>query len=1423
MRILISLLALFSTNYAVAQSVNTWEIVAPPKANSIQLPLKESRFFLDVAQLKKALSKAPQRFSEAAGRSQTKILFPLPSGELQTFVVEEASNFHPKLAAQFPAIKSYVGIGQDDLTATIRFDISHKGLHAMIRSGRHSSVFIEPLTKEGLYAVFYKKNEIERTTNFTCTLKKIPERERLQNYASARTGDCRLRTYRLALACTAEYAQFHGGTTADALAAMNTTLTRINGIFENDLSISLQLVENNAQLIFLNEVTDPYSNDDIIKMLDENQQTCDDIIGSANYDVGHVFGTRGGGIAFLSVVCDDQFKASGATGFEQPAGPIFAVDLATHEIGHQFGANHTFNGDQGACAGSNRNNLTAFEPGGGSTIMSYAGICNGHNIQNNSDAYFHAISLQQISDYITGIGNSCSQVSNRNSKPSVQTGDNVFFIPKSTPFVLSGSGRDNESNDLTYVWEQMDNGIAPQPPRSTNNEGPLFRSMPPSTSGLRYFPNLDAIITNNSPEWEVLPSVARELNFRLTVRDNGLGGGCTDEKDVRLTVTNNGPFEVTLPNTALVWNGNSQQTVRWNPAGTAGSPINANNVDILLSTDGGLTYPIALLENTSNDGEQAILIPNISSNRARVMVKASGNVFFDISDQNFTIDPSVGSVDITVQANIRHLKCFGDDDGAISLEVEGGSGSYTFLWENGNRTAAISNLASGTYSVTINDGVIQKDTIFMVENPPVLSANASVFPISCAGESDGTINVVVMGGTFPYQYRWSNGSTSSNIKDLTAGTYTLTVTDNNACEVVLSHAIEQAAPLILGHTSTDASCFGSADGAINLSLSQAAVAFNIQWSNGATAPVLTGLSAGNYNVTVSKGGCVEVAEITINQPAEAIMLGFESVEPTCNNGQNGILTAMANGGQIPYQYAWSTGATTASINGLGAGDYSVTVTDALGCSKENTFQLAEPNAFTIEVLELVDATCINGADGSVRVATFNAEGNVEYLWSNGKTGSNQSNLAVGRYRVTATDNKGCESILEIEISKKVDNQPPTVITQPATIYLDRNGQASLSALQVDNGSLDDCGDVSLLISQTSFDCNSLGSQLITLTASDEAGNQSSESVMVEVRDTLAPEFTCPGLIIKNNCTNIRPLDYPSARDNCGAPTVSLVHEGEEGFVEGENRLTFKATDAAGNYTFCTVTLIRNNTLRATVVSKLPTCYGGADGTATVFPTGGTPPYVFLWNDSSHQTTQMATGLTKGTYFVGIVDAASCSHFAEVTLNEPERISITEREIIEERNDNQGGSIAIDVSGGNPPYRYEWFLGDALISRTKDISGLKSGDYEVFVRDANDCVLSEIFFVDKLIVSTNEQDLSSQILIFPNPVKGQLWLDLTFFKNKEIAIELLDITGRLLSPTIQTDFNNKKYQMDLAGLANGFYFVKIRIGEAVFMKKVILTK
>ncbi len=683
------------------------------------IPQKYLTAKVDLLELKQILDAAPDRYNRTATDQETILALPMPDGSFQNFRIEKASIMHEDLQRQFPQIQSYAGVGIDDPTALLRFDLTQKGFHAQVLTGKTSSVYIDPYSRGNIvdYVVYYKKDFFKRTS-FECLVDGITHdvsNERHSSSSHRQAGDCQLRQYRLALSCTGEYATYHGGNVPDVLAAMNTTMTRVNGVFERDIAVTMELVPNNSSLIYLDASTDPFSNNNSSALLNENQTTCDNVIGSANYDIGHVFSTGGGGIAQLNSPCGGG-KARGVTGQSMPEGDPFDIDYVAHEMGHQYGANHTQNN---SC---NRNSSTAMEPGSASSIMGYAGICN-PNVQNNSDDYFHAISIQEMMANITG-GNSSSCatfLTTNNSQPICTVGGN-HTIPVSTPFVLTGSATDADGDALTYCWEQMDNQVATMPPVSTNTGGPTFRTLDPTADPFRYFPSLDNIVDGTTDTWEVLPSVSRTMNFRLTVRDNHMGSGCTDEEDIVITTTADaGPFLVLSPNTAVNWAVSSNETVTWDVAGTDGNGVNCANVDILLSTNGGLTYPITLASSVPNDGSHSVSVPNNPTTTARVMIMCSDNVFLDVSDSDFVIEftgptftmettPSAQEAcdDNTATYNINLTSVLGFSD-PVTLSATGlpAGAIATFtpqtLTPTGTTVMTVSNLSntSGSYLISV--------------------------------------------------------------------------------------------------------------------------------------------------------------------------------------------------------------------------------------------------------------------------------------------------------------------------------------------------------------------------------------------------------------------------------------------------------------------------------------------------------------------------------------------------------------------------------------------------------------------------------------------------------------------------------------------------------------------------------------------------
>lgn len=742
---------------------------------------------------------------------KAQISLPHPDGSSHTYFAIENNTMTKELKQKFPEIKAYDAYGKNG--ELVKWDITPLGLHAMIMVPGQSTIFIDPVIKGNTsYYIVYNKKDFStdkiRTCFFDSDLHNFNNKTNGKSNTEKQFGSCELRTYRLAVSATGEYTAFHGGSVAQAQAAQVTTMNRVNGVFEKDMAVTMTIVGNNNLIIYTNANNDPYTNGNPGAMINENQTNTNNVIGAANYDIGHVFGTNSGGLAGLGVVCSNNQKARGVTGSSAPIGDPFDIDYVAHEIGHQFACNHTFNNS----CGGNRNNATAVEPGSGSTIMAYAGIC-APDVQNNSDDHFSGISLQEMGTFILNNGGTCPvSTPLSNNAPTITGTAGNIIIPANTPFALTAIANDADSDDvLTYNWEQMDNGISTQSPVATSSIGPNFRSNPSSTSPTRYFPNLTDLNAGGPFTWEVIPSVSRTMNFRVTVRDNAIGGACNDHEDLTVTTDeNSGPFLVDYPSeNGISWSGLTSQTVNWSVAGTDMSPVACAEVDILLSTDGGLTFPITLASNVPNDGIQSITVPNISTTSAIVMVICSNGTFFDISDNTFEITSA--SFDYTLSTlNDDQSICQGND-AVYTLEI-GSIGGY-------------------------NDAV---------------TLSSSGFP---AGASDNfTINPVTPGGSSTY--------TISNTSAALPGTYYITITASSTSGIKTTELLlilAAGAPSVLTQTSPSngASAVSIPTTFIWSASSENGASYEIEIATDAGFTNIidqsTGLTAENYSTNILEG------------------------------------------------------------------------------------------------------------------------------------------------------------------------------------------------------------------------------------------------------------------------------------------------------------------------------------------------------------------------------------------------------------------------------------------------------------------------------------------------------------------------------------------------------------------------------------------
>jgi hypothetical protein len=626
--------AAFSTAASAAHSPDgLWQDSPYPTAargaSSAPLPSEYRLLRLDAAGLEQRLRLRARAPEEGA----TTLDIPLPDGRFETFRLRPVELMAPELAARYPEIRTFEGESLEDPARWGRFDWTPLGFHGYLRYGTQT-LLVNPRTEgeREIYLSFYREHlplDLDPAA-FANDLRIPADRPQGEGRPLASRGErgfgSQFRTLRLAVAATGEYTLYHGGTVATGLAAVVTAINRVAGIYQQDLAVKLQLVANNDRIIYTDPASDPYTNSVPDLLADQNRTNLDQVIGNANYDIGHVFATSIGGLSYLGVVCNDLFKGGGATGKAAPTGDAFWVDYVAHELGHQFGADHSYNGTQEAC-GWEREAATAYEPGSGSTIMGYAGICGSDDLQGHSDAYFHTASIQQIQDYLAGSGDCAALSASGNTPPVGNPGVGGYYLPVSTPFYLTGSASDADGDGLTYAWEEYDLGPAGSPNFPSGN-APILRSWSPSANPTRYFPRLDDLFNGTSSYGELLPSYGRSLDFMLTVRD-GKGGVDSRRLGTPLSVTASaGPFTVSQPASSTTYIGGAGLDVAWNVANTQLSPVSCAQVNISLWTSGG---GYALATGTSNDGAARVALPNEEISGARVLVGCANNLFFNVA------------------------------------------------------------------------------------------------------------------------------------------------------------------------------------------------------------------------------------------------------------------------------------------------------------------------------------------------------------------------------------------------------------------------------------------------------------------------------------------------------------------------------------------------------------------------------------------------------------------------------------------------------------------------------------------------------------------------------------------------------------------------------------------------------------------------
>ena len=678
---------------------NEANIFIPTNQERKIIPDEYRTLALDLDALKSDLTNAPKEFTFAAKHNPMQIVLPMPNGDDVAFQVVESSVMAPGLEAKYPNIKSYAGYGVNNKLLQVRFEIAAKGFRAMIGSPK-GIIFIDPYLEgnNNNYLSYYKKDRLPNAEeeavmnaahadhnpleilNANKPLddddggpnspfqNKGPNTTPTPELNTTSGNPVELRVYRMALATSGEFSGNLGGTVDAVMAELVYAISRLNFIFEKETGVRFQLVDNNDELVFLDPDTDPYEGNEITNTTDINGTiiafgtfyqsvtTINTVVGIENYDIGHLFktfpcqldGINIGGVSGGNV-CIDDTKARGISCNNNPSDNFYLGTLS-HEVGHQLSAAHPWSNCTPFWNGTDPNGNdqlsdgNAYEPGSGSTIMSYVGACGANNVKNSGDDYLHVNSIESIHNYSREGAGTCAMVlPTDNFDPDVDIPfGHGLKIPISTPFQLTAVASDlNPDDTLTYCFEQYDLGPI-SPLGSPIGNAPAFRSYLPTENPTRIFPRIGTIVNNQNSITEVLPTYARDLTFRCTVRDSKWGGGGTVWDEIAFeSVESAGPFLVTHPNVNQTFEIGDYVEVTWDVANTDSAPVNCKYVNILLATNGGYDYPISLAQNVANTGSYTIVIPNVVTGLARVKVEAADNIFFDISNANFKIvEPS---------------------------------------------------------------------------------------------------------------------------------------------------------------------------------------------------------------------------------------------------------------------------------------------------------------------------------------------------------------------------------------------------------------------------------------------------------------------------------------------------------------------------------------------------------------------------------------------------------------------------------------------------------------------------------------------------------------------------------------------------------------------------------------------------------------
>jgi hypothetical protein len=966
-------------------------------------------------------------------------------------------------------------------------------------------------------------------------------------------------------------------------------------------------------------------------------------------------------------------------------------------------------------------------------------------------------------------------------------------------------------------------------------------------------------------------------------------------------------------------------------------------------------------------------------------VDTAGNYTLTVTNtQNGCIDKDsmivIESPPVTaVITQTSPVSCSGGSNGTARVVADGGSYNYNYSWSNGKTTANINSLSAGVYTVTVIDTEGCSTTASTTIQQLVLNANVNVTHQTIPGVNNGTASVNGIGGTAPYTVLWSTGAVTLNIGALAPGPYSVTVTDAKGCTVVKTTNVNVANCIISGTGSgVNVTCFGANNGSATINLMSSLNPVTYAWSNGGTSKTINGLAPGSYTVTATDASsCQVVQTVQITGPQALLATVITKADVRCPSTADGSITVGVTGGVQPYTYQWSNNAASASIANLGPGNYTLTATDANGCTSTVSAQINAPSPIVITILNKTDVDCPGSNSGAISISAQGGLPPYQYFWSNGSTLSNISGLTPGNYTITVTDNNDCPKSLSAQIVV-ADQTPPVLNLKNATVDLDPSGSVSVSANLFDNGSQDACGIATWTVSPNTFNCSQIGQNTITITATDLGGNTSTGTAVLTILDNIVPTLACPENIVRGSCNAVVSFNIPQVFDNCqvnptqlvqlsglpsganfplgntaqsfqytdlggnigqcsfnvligdeasfannsvpatcsgacdGTATLTQLSGGDVNilwsngqtspnltglcpgnytatitdsygctqtqsvvitvvdteapsvacpanvsssycagpvtynqpvvtdncqlipnslqliagmpsgsiFPQGSTVQTFRYTDGGGNIGQCSFTVNISSPSVQTTATQAVSCANLCDGTATLNIVSGEAPFSIQW--SNGQTGLTALNLCAGNYTYMISDAAGCLQSGSVAVTQPQPLMLSVDQVMNDVGNAGLGSIQISVSGGIPPYTYQWTRNGQFFSNTKDLSNLFQGQYIGTATDGNGCTVSSSMVTITSLVSTKTPEWTQALSISPNPANEFAVLDFSAPLGQKAAVELCDLNGRVLR-TEHLNASADHLRLDVSNCAAGIWFVQLRLedGQRTTRKLVVI--